>query len=232
MSLRSIITVTGIGFLAFVLFTGCASVPFKQYYQLNYLPGLIADRQNKKPYSYIIRLKEFDIEDAYNRPQIVYRQSPFELRYYVYRVWAVKPSRMVTDLVYKHLLDVNLVSSVTRRYDEGSKPHYELSGMVEALEEYDSGELWFSHVALRFTLVNAGNGAIVYNRRFDLRKKVLEHNPELVIREMSALIEYAISQAIQDIDGKLAIESGLTGADSQDSSKKVIPDSLNIESPK
>jgi uncharacterized lipoprotein YmbA len=232
MSLRSIITVTGIGFLVLVLFTGCASVPFKQYYQLNYLPGLIADRQNKKPYPFIVRLKEFDIEEAYNRPQIVYRQSPFELRYYVYRVWAVKPSRMVTDLVYKHLLDVNLVSYVTRRYDEGSKPHYELSGMVEALEEYDSDELWFSHVALRFNLVNLSNGNIVYNRRFDLRKKVLEHNPELVIREMSALIEYAISQAIQDIDSKLAVENGMTNVNSDDASKEVIPDSLNVEGSK
>lgn len=232
MNQRSIITVTGIAFLLIVLFTGCANVPFKQYYQLNYLPGLIADRQNEKPYPFIIRLKEFDIEEAYNRPQIVYRQSPFELRYYVYRVWAVKPSRMVTDLVYKHLLDVNLVSSVTRRYDEGSKPHYELSGMVEALEEYDSDELWFSHVALRFSLVNVRNGTIVYNRRFDLRKKVLEHNPELVIREMSALIEYAISQAIQDIDSKLAIESGMEKVNSDDVSKEVIPDSLNVEGSK
>lgn len=147
-------------------------------------------------------------------------------------MWAVKPSRMVTDLVYKHLLNVNLVSSVQRRYDEGSKPQYELSGMVEALEEYDSDELWFSHVALRFNLVNLSDGSIVYNRRFDLRKKVLEHNPELVIREMSALIEYAISQAIQDIDSKLAIESGMSGVNSEDTSNEVIPDSLNVESPK
>jgi len=232
MSLRSIIIVSGIGFLSLLLFTGCASVPIKKYYQLNYLPGLIADRQNNTAYPFIIRLKEFDIEEAYNRPQIVYRQSPFELRYYVYRVWAVKPSRMVTDLVYKHLLNVNLVSSVQRRYDEGSKPHYELSGMVEALEEYDSDELWFSHVALRFNLVNLSNGNIVYNRRFDLRKKVLEHNPELVIREMSALIEYAISQAIQDIDSKLAIETGIADVKSSDTSITVIPDSLNVESAK
>jgi len=231
MSLRSILTVTGSGFLMLVLLTGCANVPFKKYYQLNYLPGLIANRQNDNPYPYIIRLKEFDIEEAYNRPQIVYRQSPFELRYYVYRVWAVKPSRMVTDLVYKHLLDVNLVSSVTRRYDEGSKPHFELSGMVEALEEYDSDELWFSHVALRFSLVNLSNGNIVYNRRFDVRKKVLEHNPELVIREMSALIEYAISQAIQDIDNLLAGESGM-GNSSEDGSKQILLDSNNVESSK
>lgn len=210
---------------------GCAKVSVKQYYELNYLPNSIMKRQIEKPYPITVRLKEFEIEEAYNRPQIVYRQSPFELQYYVYRVWAVKPSRMVTDLVYKHLLNVNLVSSIIRRYDEGNKPDYELSGMIEALEEYDSDELWFAHIALRINLIHVGNGKIIYNKRFDLRKKVLEHRPELVIREMSALIEYAITKSMQDIDIKLAQETGFYKEAKNDSVNFTIPDSLvNIES--
>lgn len=215
--------------ITFVLLavSGCGKVPYKQYYELNYLPGNIVSRVTDKPYPFTIRLREFDIEEAYNRPQIVYRQSPFELRYYVYRVWAVKPSRMVTDLVYKHLLNLNLVSSVIRRYDEGSKPEYELSGMVEALEEYDSDELWFAHIAIRFNVTQISEGRVIYNRRFDLRKKVLEHDPELVIREMSALIEYAISQALQDLDKKFAQESGISKEILEsDSASILIPDSL------
>lgn len=192
-----------------LLLYGCGTVPIKQYYELNYLPSTVSERKHHSPYPYTVRIREFDIEEAYNRPQIVYRQSPFELRYYVYRVWAVKPSRMITDLIYKHLLTADLVSSVVRRYDEGANPDYELSGMVEALEEYDSDELWFAHVAIRFTLKRTKDGKGVYNRRFDLRRKVMAHDIELVIREMSALIEYSISQAMQDIDVKLAEESGI-----------------------
>jgi hypothetical protein len=120
----------------------------------------------------------------------VYRQSPFALQYYVYRVWAVKPARMVTDLVYKHLETRNLVSSVTRRFDEGPKPDYELSGVIEALEEYDSEELWFAHLAIRMNLVRLSDGQSVYTRRFDIRKRVYKHTPENVIRELSALMEY------------------------------------------
>jgi ABC-type uncharacterized transport system auxiliary subunit len=224
----SIRTVLAVIFTFFVLLTfiGCGRVPFKQFYELNYLPSAIVNRHHDKPYPFVIRLKEFDIEEAYNRPQIVYRQSPFELRYYVYRVWAVKPSRMITDLVYKHLLNANMVSSVIRRYDEGVKPEYELSGMIEALEEYDSDELWFAHIALRVNLIHTSEGRIVYNKRFDLRKKVLAHDPELVIREMSALIEFAITQAVQDLDAKLAEETGLFGVEKSDTLNQMIPDSL------
>jgi ABC-type uncharacterized transport system auxiliary subunit len=120
-----------------------------------------------------------------------------------------------------------MISSVVRRFDEGAKPEYELSGMVEALEEYDSEELWFAHVALRISLVHTSEGRIVYNKRFDLRKKVLEHDPELVIREMSALVEYAITQAVQDISIKLAEETGEKEVEKSDTLNRLITDSLS-----
>jgi ABC-type uncharacterized transport system auxiliary subunit len=150
----------------------------------------------------------FDVEEAYGRPQIVYRQSPFQLRYYVYRVWAVKPERMVTDLFHKHLLMANLVSNIVRRFDEGHKPDYEIQGIIEAIEEYDSEELWFAHIALRINLIRIDDGRIMYSRRFDHRKRVFQHAPEYVVREMSALMEYIYTQAIHDFDAILSSEYG------------------------
>lgn len=191
-----------------IIIFGCGKVPVKEYYILNYLPNTDKNKMQQKPYQVTIRLKEFDIEEAYNRPQIVYRQSPFQLRYYIYRVWAVKPTRMITDLVYKHLTSANLVSSIIRRFDEGPRPDYELSGMIEALEEYDSDELWFAHLAFRLRLVRLNDRKTVYTRHFDHRKRVFQQEPEYVIREMSSLMEYAMAQAINDIDVRLAEELG------------------------
>jgi ABC-type uncharacterized transport system auxiliary subunit len=212
-----------------LLFFGCGKVPIKQYYEINYLPGPLLNRQSIEPYDCIVRLKEFDIEEAYNRSQIVYRQSPFELRYYVYRVWAVKPAVMVTRLFNRHMSAVNLVNSVIRRFDEGVSPDYEISGMIEALEEYDSEDLWFAHLALRVRMARLSDGKTIYNRRFDIRKKVAIHDPELVIREISALAEFAITQAIQDIDIKLAQEFNVLKPINFDSTKSPLKDSLIIE---
>ena len=186
------------------LLTGCGTIPVKQFYVLNYLPSSQRERLSPAAYPCTIRLREFDIEEAYNRPQIVYRQSPFELEYYAFRVWAVKPTRMITDMAYKHLITANLASNVIRRFDEGPKPDFELSGMIEAVEEYDSDELWFAHLAIRFNLVRISDGKSIYSRRFDVRKRVFQHKPENVIRELSALMEFMTSQAIHDMDVKLA----------------------------
>lgn len=215
------------GLLISLLVLSCAQVPVKQYYLLNYLPASKRDRLHDGPYPYTVRLKEFDIEDAYNRPQIVYRQSPFQLKYYIYRVWAVKPARMITDLVYKHLVTANLVSNIVRRFDESSKPDYELSGMIEALEEYDNEEYWFAHFAVRVSLVRIKDSKEVYTRRFDMRKRVFRHDPELVIREMSSLMELAITRTVHDMDVKFAQETGVNIPKKDD---QVAPEHNNSDS--
>lgn len=216
---------SAVAVVAILLIGGCGTVPLKQFYMLNYLPSASGARINSAPYPITLRLREFDIEEAYNRPQIVYRQSPFQLEYYYYQVWAVKPARMVSDLVYKHLLTANLFSSVIRRFDEGPKPDFELSGIIEALDEYDSGELWFAHLALRFTLTRVSDGTALYTRRYDLRKRVYQHTPENVIREMSALMEFIMNQTMQDLDARLSRELNIGAAKGGAARMPVVKDS-------
>lgn len=199
---------TGIA-VAVLLAAGCASIPVKKYYVVNYIPESLSDRNYPGPYPFVLRLKEFDIEEAYARPQIVYRRNPYELQYYHYRVWAVKPTRMISDLVQKHLSSANLVSAITRRYDEGLRPQYELSGMIEAIEEYDSEETWFAHLAIRFRLRRLEDGALLYNRRFDHRKQVFENQPDYVVKEMSKIMNYIMNQVAHDLDVTFAREYGV-----------------------
>ena len=195
-----------LGIVAFSIVAGCGSIPLRHFYEMNYLPSSHWNRQSPAPYPCTIRVADFDIEQAYNRPEIVYRQSPFQLQYYYYRVWAVKPARMITDLAYKHLEMSRIAAHLVRRYDESPKPDYELSGYIEAVEEYDSDELWFAHLALTINLTRISDGSSVYTRRFDLRKRVYQHTPEYVIRELSSLMEYVMTQVIHDIDVKFAAE--------------------------
>jgi ABC-type uncharacterized transport system auxiliary subunit len=194
---------------------GCSSIfgkaTVKQYYVLNYVA---ASPDNpavaRAPYPFTVRIRDFDIEEAYARPQIVYRQNPFELLYYTSKLWAVKPNRMVTDLVRKQIISSGLVSHVVRRYDEGLDPDFELSGLIEAIEEYDSDQLWFAHLSLRLTLTRTSDGRVMYARQFDSRKKVFRYSPEAVVQELSAILEFIMNQAIRDINLVFAKESGVS----------------------
>ncbi len=187
----------------------CGRAPTKQFYILNYEPEPMKIRSNVNPYPYTIRVKEFDIEEAYARPQLVYRKSPFQLQYYFFKAWAVKPIRMITDAVSKHLSSARLVSHIVRRFDEGTRPDYELSGYIEAIEEYDSEDVWFAHLALRFRLTRLSDDRTLYMRRFDRRKQVHHHDPEYVIRELSQILDFIMTQAIHDLDVVLSKEFGV-----------------------
>ncbi|MBD3391088.1 MAG: hypothetical protein GF418_03445 [Chitinivibrionales bacterium] len=209
MRTNAVITTCVAAACALLMLSGCASAPIKQYYTMNYIPEDLPRRRKEGPYPYTIRVKKFDIEEAYARPQIVYRKSPFEMRYYFYRVWAVKPTDMITDLVEKHLSSVGLVSHVVRRFDQGSSPDYELTGKIEAIEEYDNENVWFAHLAFRLKLTRLSDNRTMYSRRFDDRKQVFQHDPELVVRELSRIMDVRVTQAIMDIDAILAREYGL-----------------------
>lgn len=190
--------------------TGCGKVPVKKFYVLAYEPDKLTNRKSKSPYPCTIRIKEFNIEQVYSKPQIVYRKSPFELQYYYYQVWAVKPTRMISDIVQKHFAATSLVSRVVRRFDEGNeRPDYELSGVIEAIEEYDSKNVWFAHLAIRMTLTRIKDNKTIYTRRFDKRRKVHQHAPEFVVRTLSQSLDFIMTQAIQDIDLVLAQEFGI-----------------------
>lgn len=193
----------------FLFIGGCGNVPIKKFYLINYEPDPLTRRKSLSPYPYAIRIKEFSIEQAYNRPQIVYRKSPFELQYYHFRVWAVKPAQMITDLVFKHLVTTSLVSHVVRRFDEGIKPDFELSGNIEAIEEYDSEDIWWAHLSIRFKLTRLRDNRTLYTRSLDHRKQVLVYDPEFVVRELTHIMDYIVSQAIHDIDNVLADEYGI-----------------------
>jgi ABC-type uncharacterized transport system auxiliary subunit len=193
-----------------VFCAGCAKPPSRQYYVLNYEPPEVASRTMQNPYACVIRLRDFSIEEAYNRSNIVYRINRYEMRYYNYKMWAVKPTRMLTDLFFKHLSAVQLVSGLVRRFDEGRKPDFELAGFIDAMEEYDSEDMLFAHLSIRLNLTRLSDGVMIYSRSFDHRKKVYSRETGLVIKEMSRIVEYIFTEAISDIDGKLAAEFGIS----------------------
>ncbi len=206
----------------------CGNIPIKKFYILNYEPEPLRNRKLTRPYPYSIRIKDFDIERAYAKKQIVYRKSPYELEYYYYREWAIKPTLMITDVIQKHLASTGLVSNVIRRLDEGTAPDYELSGTVEAIEEYDSEEIWFAHLALRIELIRVKDGHTIYFRRFDKRKKVHQHNPEFVISVLSQIMDFIMNQALHDIDVVLAQEYGLTHKSDTQQSQDTLPSSGDV----
>lgn len=214
------------------LVVACGRVTKKEFFLLNYHIDDFENRIKNTPYPYTVRVRPFDIEKAYAKPNIVYRKSRYELEYYGYRHWAIRPKDMLTDLFYNHLQSINLVNSVVRRLDEKGHVDYEVSGDILAIEEYDSEDIWFAHLALRINITRLSDGKLIYTKLFDKRKQVPVKEPVNVVSSLSEITDYFITSEMTVLDSIFNVEmkNGFTPISEEitHDSSKVIKDIDNV----
>jgi ABC-type uncharacterized transport system auxiliary subunit len=188
-------------FIAVLLaLTGCARPLIKNYYILNYEPDTLTTRKSETPYEKTIRLRPFAIEKIYAKPNIIYRESPYELSFYNDHLWAVRPVDMVSDLIFNHLESINLVKTAVRRIDEKTAPDYELWGSILAIEEYDSDDFWYAHLKIMAILNDYKTGKTIYSRVFDHTRKVESKTPIAVVKTLSEIMDFIASTLMTDLD--------------------------------
>ena len=170
-----------------LLVSACGSTPDRQYFGVAYtLVDVEAYKAPKFPYT--LRILAPEIRLAYDRAQIVYRFDPFRFKYYNYKFWVAKPQQMMAELVHRHIQHANLFKETSLVYRRGV-PDYELHGEIEAIEEYDSGDKWYAHLALSFRLVRFTDRKVIWSYQFDRKKEVFNKEPVYVVRGMSELME-------------------------------------------
>jgi len=197
--------------LIVLMFMSCSffgSVKENSYYQLDYVPTP-KEMHNESTYPYSVRIKDFDVSEAYRRNNIVYRQSPFQLRFYNYELWAVKPEYLVSDMLFRHFSAARIFSDVRRSIDV-EEPDFTISGTIRALEEYDNQDEWYAHLAMNMHLQENRTKRVLWSREWDYRKKVSNLETIYVVRGLSELLEYINNEAIADIDSVMNSVSGHT----------------------
>lgn len=184
-----------------LLLAGCffAKPQVTQYYVLDYLPTPPKERLDKGPYPFVVRVRDCTIAEAYRRSQIVYRASANQMQFYGLHLWAVDPDRMINDLVIKHLKAARLFENVTRSV-ENYVPDFYLSCDIQAVEEYDSKEVWYAHLAVEYQLENAKTNQVVWKKLYDLRKAVPQQEPVYIVRELSFLLESAHERLTKELE--------------------------------
>lgn len=186
------------------LLCSCAKQLAKNYYTLNYTPDNLENRKSETSYKKTIRLRPFAIEKAYAKPNIVYRENPYQLDYYSDHLWAVRPVDMISDLIFSHLESIQLVETLVRRLDEKGAPDYELSGTILAIEEYDSGNIWYAHLKISVVLTDYKTQTAIYSRVFDQTRQVETHTPIMVVQTLSEIMDYTASLLMSDLDNVLS----------------------------
>lgn len=158
-----------------ILAAGCGALKtpslVRNYYTLDYTPRFSAPAGSQRPYPFTLEVGRLEVERAANRQNIVYRYSPHQLQYYERERWAVRPEDMIRDMIYRHLEEAGLTKGLALELID-RRPDFRLEGTVDALERLDAGDLFYSHMAMTFKLVQTDTGEQVWTYAFDRRRRV------------------------------------------------------------
>lgn len=182
-----------IGALLLTLLSGCfgARRTERRYYVLHLAPPRADSNARIRG---LLRVRNLNAESTYDKFQIVVRKNPYELSYRDTDVWAVKPNRMISDLLARRLQEYGLFSAVNRELG-AQRPDYRLGGDLHAVELYDSGDKLYAHLALTLSLANFRTGDVMWTYSFDERRDVPSLKFSHAVRTLSELLDEAATDA-------------------------------------
>jgi len=183
-----------------IILIGCGGVPVTYYYQVNYdLPN----SGSKDPTIPItLAVQQFDADILYEGERIVYRDSPYEVKFYHYRRWVAPPRKIVTQKVLEQLKASGLFQQVVM-IPSPVNADFVLRGKIKAFEEWDEGDSWYGLVSLSFQLQNAASKEIVWENEYS-KKTAAEHkDPVKVVEAISQSLKAVIERSIEDVEQSL-----------------------------
>lgn len=171
--------------LFLLVWVACTPQAVRRYYAVNYVPTTTRERP---PIEMKIWLQEVSIDSTYNRSQIVYRYSPYELQYFANRLWADRPQRMIQQLILRDLISTNTFEAVYDRL-AAEAPTHSLITSVEALEEQVGAGVNYAHLSMTFRLMTYQENREIWRYHFDDRRPVNGVDTELTVRAISELLQ-------------------------------------------
>lgn len=173
--------------------TGCGSVPETYYYMPTYEPA--AATNDHTPLDLVLGVEKFQSEVAYSDDRIIYRESPFEVKYYNYRRWIAEPRHLVTEKAIAHAKRSGIFSDVVS-YPSIVRLDYLLRGRLLAFEEWDAEESWHGKVAISVELYNVAKDEIVWRSTFEKMTVAEKRLPVAVVEAIGKSLQACLDDMV------------------------------------
>ena len=145
-----------------------------------------------------LQVRKFTIEPAYQRTNIVYRESDF--MFYDLDLWASRPEHMLAQVASEYITKSGLFKSVETK--SSSKPDYELLGNVVAIEEVDEGSSQYARLAVQLSFRKTENDQAIWEKTFDQKMSMDNREPRTTAETISKLFGKFIQEALQEISAQ------------------------------
>jgi len=182
---------------AVLLLVGCfASSPSKRYFQI---VALDQDARLHPKIDRALYIEPVGVDPLYDDFRVIYRVSPFELKYYSSVFWAKKPNDLFREALSDYLLQKEGFPRVTLDILQGD-PDIVLRANVRLIEEIDNPEVWYGRLAMDLEFLEFKTGTPLVRHSFDRRLALVTRKVEFLPSVLSRILVEELDIAV----GKLA----------------------------
>jgi uncharacterized lipoprotein YmbA len=180
-----------IAILLAVLMSGCGSTHVKRYFEIR---SLVSAEPALPKVERRVLVEPVRVDSLYDDVRIVYRVSPFELKYYPYEFWSEKPGKQVGAAMIEFLREKKVFPWVGQTVGIEA-PDLVLRSRLHALEEIDHPDVWEARLAMDFEFADPKTGAPVVSWTFD-RKAQMGKSVGALAPVLSRLLEEELEKAV------------------------------------
>ena len=181
---------------AVILIAGCFSTPAKRYFQI------VPIDKSPEPHARVERtlyIEPVRVDPLYDDFRVIYRVSPFELKYYSHAFWAKKPDDLFREAISDYLGRKEGFPRVTMDVLQGD-PQVVLRASVRLLEEIDEPNAWFGRLAMDLEFLEFKSGKSILKHTFDRRKALGARK----VQFLPAVLSDILVEELDAVMGKLA----------------------------
>lgn len=147
-----------------------------------------------------LQVRKFTIEPAYQRVNIVYRESAYDFMFYDLDLWASRPEHMIAQVASEYLARSGLFKSVETKAN--GKPDYELLGNIVAIEEVDEGSSQYARLAMQLTFRKTESDQAIWEKSFDEKLSMDNREPRTTAETISKLFGKYMEEALSEISSQ------------------------------
>jgi len=182
--------------LAVLLLAGCLSTtPSKRYFQI------VAMDKNAEFHPKIgqaLYIEPVRVDPLYDDFRVIYRVSPYELKYYSSVFWASKPDNLVREAMRDYLDRKEGFSQVMIDVLQGD-PGIALRSNVRLIEEIDNPNVWFGRLAMDLEFLDFKSGAVLAKHSFDKRLPLAGRDSRYLPSVVSGILVEELDVAVRKL---------------------------------
>jgi ABC-type uncharacterized transport system auxiliary subunit len=131
----------------------------------------------------VLLVADVEINPTYQDQRIVYRESPFQVKYYNFALWSKSPDDLIEDAVVDFWRKSRIFKKVMVYGSEGDAD-WTLRMKIDTIEKYHDQNGWYARLAMDMEIMDSESKETVLSHAFDqklrLKRSKVRYLPEKI----------------------------------------------------